>query len=232
MVRRRCLRPVLLSACAFTLLLHGADGLARPGFGGGVGGPASGAGVRPGAGWGAPGAGVTPRPGVGAGGVGGPASGAGVRPGAGWGAPGAGVRPGAGVGRPGPGVYGGGAWHASWAYGGYWAARPWAYGWYGTAPVAWGVAGMATAAAITSSVNAAAAQQSTVIVVPQTGYQLNYASVQAIAPDSVSFTWSSGAVTQAAIGQCRQGTLNGIPATAVNAHLLNAACVVAYGAGT
>lgn len=235
MSRRRCRRPVLLAVCSFILLLHGAAAQARPGragFGGGVGGPASGAGVRPGAGWGAPGAGVTPRPGVGAGGVGGPASGAGVRPGAGWGAPGAGVRPGTGVGRPGPGVYGGGAWHASWAYGGYWAARPWAYGWYGTAPVAWGVAGMATAAAITSSVNAAVTQQSTVIVVPQTAYQLNYASVQAIAPDSVSFTWTSGAVTQAAIGQCRQGTLNGIPATAANAHLLNAACVVAYGAGT
>lgn len=91
---------------------------------------------------------------------------------------------------------------------------------------------MATAAAITSSVNAAAAQQSTVIVVPQTGYQLNYASVQAIPPDSVSFTWSSASVNAAATGNCRQGTLNGVPATAANAHLLNAACTVAYGAGS
>jgi hypothetical protein len=49
---------------------------------GGVGGPASGAGVRPGAGFG--------RAGVGAGGVGGPASGAGVLPGAGYGRAGAG----------------------------------------------------------------------------------------------------------------------------------------------
>jgi hypothetical protein len=215
---RRSLRPLLLPACALALLLvPGAAALARPGFGGGVGGPASGAGVRPGAGWGAPGAGLSPRPGVGAGGVGGPASGAGVRPGV-------------GVGRPGPGVYGGGAWHASWAYGGYWGARPWPYGWYGAAPVAWGVAGMATAAAITSSVDAAAAQESTVIVVPQTGYQLNYASVSAIQPDSVSFTWSGGGMNQSASGNCRQGTLNGVPATAANAHLLNAACVVAYGA--
>jgi hypothetical protein len=90
---------------------------------------------------------------------------------------------------------------------------------------------MATAAAITSSVNAAAAQQSTVIVVPQTGYQLNYASVKAIEPDAVSFTWTTGAASQAASGNCRQGTLNGAPATAANAHLLNAACVVAYGDG-
>lgn len=42
---------------------------------GGIGGPASGLGVRPGAGFGAPG--------VGPGGIGGPASGIGVRPGAG-----------------------------------------------------------------------------------------------------------------------------------------------------
>jgi|688.fasta_scaffold74742_2 hypothetical protein len=216
----RCPRPVLLPASLLALvLLAGSPLEARPGFGGGLGGPASGAGVRPGAGLGAPGAGVTPRPGVGAGGFGGPASGAGVRPGA-------------GVGRPGPGVYGGGVWHASWAYGGYWAARPWPYGWYGTAPVAWGVAGMATAAAISGSVNAAAAQQSTVIVVPQTDVQLNYASVKAIPPDAVSFTWSSGGLGQSASGQCRQGTLNGVPVNATNAHLLNAACVVAYGKGT
>ena len=142
------------------------------------------------------------------------------------------MRPGAGWGAPGPGVYGGGAWHGSWASGGYWAARPWPYGWYGTAPVAWGVAGMATAAAITSSVNAAAAQQSSVIVVPQTTYQLNYASVQANPPDSVSFSWSSASGVMAATGNCRQGTLNGSPATAANAHLLNAACTVAYGAGS
>lgn len=220
----RVRRPALLPAISLTLLvLSGAAALARPGFGaGGIGGPASGAGVRPGAGFGAPGR---------AGAVGGPASGAGVRPGAGWGAPGAGVRPGVGVGRPGPGVYGGGAWHASWAYGGYWGSRPWSYGWYGTTPVAWGVAGLATAAAITSSVNAAAAQQSTVILVPQTGYQLNYASVKAFEPDAVSFTWTTGAVSQTASGNCRQGTLNGVSATAANAHLLNAACVVAYGDG-
>ena len=49
---------------------------------GGLGGPASGAGVLPGAGYGAPG--------VGASGVGGPASGAGVLPGAGIGRPGVG----------------------------------------------------------------------------------------------------------------------------------------------
>jgi hypothetical protein len=213
------LRPTLLAATAasaataLVLLLPWAAE-ARPGFGaggaGGFGRAGSGAGARPGAGLGAPGAGVTPRPGVGAGGIGGPV--------------GAGVRPAAGA-------YGAGVWHGGWATGGYWATRPWPYGWYGTAPLAWGVAGMASAAAITNSVNDAAAQQSTVIVVPQTGFQLNYASVKAIDPDSVSFTWTNGALSQAASGNCRQGSLNGAPATAANANLLNAACVVAYGNG-
>ena len=133
--------------------------------------------------------------------------------------------------RPAAGAYGAGVWHGGWATGGYWATRPWPYGWYGTAPLAWGVAGMASAAAITNSVNDAAAQQSTVIVVPQTGFQLNYASVKAIEPDSVSFTWTNGALSQAASGNCRQGILNGAPATAANANLLNAACVIAYGNG-
>ena len=59
---------------------------------GGVGGPASGAGVMPGAGFGQAGPGlVNPAgPAPAAGGVGGPASGAGVLPGAGFGRPGVG----------------------------------------------------------------------------------------------------------------------------------------------
>lgn len=66
---------------------------------GGLGGPASGAGLRPGVGFGAPGAGFTRAPGVdpvGAplnpGGLGGPYSGAGVAPGVGAGAAGPGLR--------------------------------------------------------------------------------------------------------------------------------------------
>ena len=90
----------------------------------------------------------------------------------------------------------------------------------------------ATAAAITTSVNSAAAQQSTVIVVPQTSHSLNYASVKALEPDSVTFTWTTGGISLTASGNCRQGTLNGAAATADAAHLLNAACVVAYGTGS
>lgn len=94
---------------------------------GGVGGPASGAGVMPGAGFGQAGPGLVNPAGVSpaAGGAGGPASGAGLTPGAGFGqagpglvnpagpapaaggaggpASGAGLMPGAGFGRPGAG---------------------------------------------------------------------------------------------------------------------------------
>ena len=260
----RCsLQGLRWAAAAGLTLVLGADLLtagaqARPARGG-VGGPASGAGVRPGAGFGAPGAGLTPRPGVGAGGVGGPASGAGVRPGAGWGAPGAGltprpgvgaggvggpasgagVRPGAGWGAPGVGLtrapsaaYGAAAYHPGWAGGGYWAARPWTSGWYGVRPLGWGVAGLATGAVIADAVNSAADQQSTVFVVPQTSYQLNYATVLAAPPSGVRFSYGANGVLQTAQGDCQGGQLNGLPASSVEAaQLLNAACVVAYGSG-
>ncbi|MEB3304726.1 MAG: hypothetical protein VKL58_00780 [Cyanobacteriota bacterium] len=120
--------PALLLAMALACLdIHGiAQAQIRP-VRGGAGGPASGAGVMPGAGFGQAGPGlVNPAgPVPAAGGVGGPASGAGVMPGAGFGqagpglvnpagpvpaaggvggpASGAGVMPGAGFGRPGVG---------------------------------------------------------------------------------------------------------------------------------
>lgn len=193
---------------------------------GGLGGPASGAGLRPGAGRGAPGAGLAPRPGAGFGGLGGPASGAGLRPGAGWGAPGPGLT------RAPAAAYGAAAYHPGWAAGGYWAARPWGYGWYGASPMAWWGVGLATSATVAAAVNAAADQQATVIVVPQTAYQLNYASVRAVAPASVTFTYGLNGVTVAASGDCRNGLLNGqVVAGADAAQLLNAACVIAYGTG-
>ena len=198
---------------------------ARP-IRGGVGGPASGAGVRPGAGWGAPGAGLTPAPGVGAGGLGGPASGAGVRPGAGWGAPGVGLT------RAPAAAYGAAVYHPGWAAGGYWAARPWAYGWYGARPLAWwGTAALASTAAVTSAVDAAAAQQTVWITVPQTALQLNYASVQAVGDGGVRFTYLAAGASFSATGDCRQGLLNGTTAQGDSAQLLHAACQVAYGAG-
>ena len=205
-----------------TPLMEGA--LARPMGGGGLGGPRSGAGVRPGAGFGAPGAGM--RPGAGAG-----APGAGVRPGVGWGAPGAGLTraPGAS------------AWNPAWARRGYWPARTWSAGWYRPYPAAWpwwrtssgawGVTSLATAAAITSAVDAAADQQSTVIVVPQTSLQLDYGSIQPLPPNGVQFAVSAAGMPYATVtSDCKQGLINGAPpTTADQAQLLNASCQIAYG---
>mgnify|MGYP006274960459 CR=1 FL=1 len=191
----------------------------RPLGGGGFGGPASGAGVRPGAGWG---------------GAGGPASGAGLRPGAGWGAPGAGLT------RP-AGPAGVSRWNPRWAGGAYWNARPWVWGWYRVNPavwswwpassMAWGLGSLAAAASVTALVNDAITAQSTVIVVPQTQLLLDFGSVQAVRPTGVRFAWSSaGAPFQQASADCQAGALNGAPpADAAMAQLLNAACHVAYG---
>ncbi len=228
---RLSLTPRSLTALvAFAALLPlvitpGAE--ARPGRGGGgLGGPASGAGVRPGAGWGAPGAGVSPAPGLGGGGLGGPASGAGVRPGAGWGAPGVGLTRAPGA------AYGGAVYHPGWVGGGYWAARPWPYGWYGAQPLAWwGAAAVASTATVSAAVNAAAAQQTVWIVVPQTGLQLNYASVRAEGNSGVQFTYLVDGVSVSASGDCRSGQFNGAPAQGQAAQLLNAACQVAYSSG-
>ncbi len=185
---------------------------------GGLGGPASGVGVRPGAGAG--------RAGVGYGGVGGPYSGAGVRPGAGWGAPGVGLTRAPGA------AYGAAVYHPAWNAGGYWAARPWSYGWYGATPVAWAAAaGVASTAAITAAVNASVATSSAVIVVPGTPYQLNYASVVGLPNNRVSFTYINTGLALTASGDCLLGRVDGLAATGIRAQLLDAACTVAYGPG-
>ena len=221
-------RTELITAIGFGLVVAAAGSLtalARPMGGGGFGGAGSGAGVRPGAGWGAPGAGT--RPGVGVG-----APGAGARPGVGWGAPGAGFTraPGAS------------AWNPAWGrQGGYWSSRTWSTGWYRPYPaawpwwrassVAWGVGSLATAAAITSAVNAATYQQSTVIVVPQTSLQLDYGSIQALPPSGVQFAYGvAGMPLMTATSDCKQGLINGMaPTTADQAQVLNASCQIAYG---
>ncbi len=225
--RLTSLAPVALALLALPLLPLAAG--ARP-VSGGFGGPASGAGLAPGAGFGRAGAGVggvgRPAPGVGYGGAGGPYSGAGVRPGVGWGAPGAGLT------RAPAAAYGGAVYHPAWNNGGYWAARPWGYGWYGATPAAWAVtAGVASTAAITAAVNASAAASSTVIVVPSTSYQLNYATVVGLSNSQVRFSYLSGGLWLSATGDCQLGLLNGLAATGLNAQLLQAACSVAYGPG-
>ena len=103
-------------------------------------------------------------------------------------------------------------------------------GW-GASSVAWGVGSLATAAAITSAVDAAAYQQSTVIVVPQTSLQLDYGSIQALPPSGVQFAYGvAGMPLMTATSDCKLGLINGMaPTTADQAQVLNASCHIAYG---
>lgn len=130
-------------------------------------------------------------------------------------------------------AYGAAVYHPGWGAGGYWAARPWGYGWYGASPLAWwGTAAIAGTAAVTAAVNAAAAQQTVWITVPQTALQLNYASVQAMGDGGVRFVYVASGVNLSASGDCRNGLLNGAPVQGPTAQLLHAACQVAYGSGS
>jgi hypothetical protein len=133
-------------------------------------------------------------------------------------------------------------WNANWRNGGYWNSRPWTSGWYGgwggwgwwgANAAAWGVAGLATGAVIGGLVNAASAQQSPVFLVPNTSYQLNYGSVEAVGSTGVSFFYGVNGTQLLGAANCQQGLLNGqIPTDADQAQLLNAVCQVAYGSGS
>ena len=133
----------------------------------------------------------------------------GVRPG--W------ARPGWGVARP---------WNHGW-YGG-WPTPSW--GWWGASAATWGVATLATASIINSAVDAAVASHQTVIVVPNTQYQLLFGTVQPTGTNTVAFDVSANGTVYQLSADCQSGLLNGqVPANAQEAELLNAACQVAFG---
>jgi len=128
-----------------------------------------------------------------------------------------------------------------WVRPGWALARPWGWGWYGTgaAPswgwwgtrsVAWGLGSLATASVINAAVNQALAASRTTIQVPDSGYTLYYNSITSTGTDTISFSAGNGQTTWELTADCRQGWLNGgVPASAAQAQLLNAACQVAYG---
>lgn len=134
--------------------------------------------------------------------------------------------------------------HPAWVNGGYWGARPWsagwyqvnpaAWGWWGASAAGWGLRGLASGAAITALVNEAAATQSPLIMVPQTSYQLNYGSVEAVGSQGASFFYSVDGGPQLFGGaNCQAGLVDGQPpSSAAEAQLLNAVCQVAYGAAS
>ncbi len=131
--------------------------------------------------------------------------------------------------------------NAGWARPGWGGARPWNWGWYGgwSSPpwgwwaartAAWGITGLATASIINNAVNSAIAASSPVIVVPDTGYQLLYGTVQPVGSSSVSFVVQANGSEYQLTADCQQGLINGQqPQSADQAQLLNAACQVAFG---
>jgi hypothetical protein len=133
-------------------------------------------------------------------------------------------------------------WNNNWRNGGYWGNRPWSAGWYGgwggwgwwgASSAAWGLAGLATGVAITGLVDAASNNSSPYIVVPNTSYELNYGSVEAVGSYGASFNYNVDGSQLFGGVNCQQGLLNGQqPGTADQAQLLNAVCQVAYGSGS
>ncbi len=128
-------------------------------------------------------------------------------------------------------AYGFAELHPAWLLGSYWVGRPWPWGWYRATPATWSVEGLASGAAITEAVNGALAQRQPAIEVPGTSSWLNYASVEALPNGRITFSFSNAGVVQRGVGECQLGLLNGRPASGLGVHVLNAACVVAYGRG-
>lgn len=127
------------------------------------------------------------------------------------------VRPGWALARP---------WHAGWY--GTWNSPPW--GWWGGRSLAWGIGGLATAAAINAAVDSAIAASRPTIAVADTGYSLAINSIEPSGDGKVRFTAATGETRFEASADCRTGELNNRePASAAQAELLNAACQVAFG---
>jgi hypothetical protein len=127
------------------------------------------------------------------------------------------ARPGWGVARP---------WNWGW-YGG-WSQPPW--GWWAANAALWGIASLATAAMINNAVNNAISTNVSYIVVPNSGYQLQFGSVQPSGEATVSFVATANGTSYQLSADCNAGLLNGLPpASQPEAELLNAACQVAFG---
>ena len=127
------------------------------------------------------------------------------------------ARPGWGVARP---------WNWGW-YGG-WNNPPW--GWWGARAAAWGIGTLATAAIINDAVDDAVQASQTTIVVPNTGYQLLYGTVEPSGSTGITFVVQAGSTNYQLTADCQRGLINGRePSSSDEAELLNAACQVAYG---
>ncbi len=131
--------------------------------------------------------------------------------------------------------------NAGWARAGWGVARPWNYGWYGgwntptwgwwgARAATWGIATLATASIINNAVNSAISANQTTILVPNSNYQLIFASVVPTSSSVVSFAVTTDGGTYQLNADCNAGLLDGRqPQSASEAELLNAACQVAFG---
>jgi hypothetical protein len=128
----------------------------------------------------------------------------------------------------GAGWYGNRPWGGGW-YGG-WSSPPW--GWWVGQSVVWGVTALTTAAILNNAIDRAIERRQSVVVVPNTNWQLYYGTVQPIAQSGVTFAVNNGYGTYEMEADCEEGLLNGdVPTTASEAQLINAACQVTYGRG-
>ncbi|MFN9571130.1 MAG: hypothetical protein ACK59G_14510 [Cyanobacteriota bacterium] len=120
-------------------------------------------------------------------------------------------------------------WNWGW-YGG-WSNPPW--GWWGASAAAWGIGTLATAAIINDAVNNAVTNNVTYIVVPNTGYELQFGTIQPYGNYSVSFVVTANGSSYQLTADCNAGAINRRqPSSAQEAELLNAVCQVAYGNAT
>ena len=118
----------------------------------------------------------------------------------------------------------GGGHHGGGHHGGGWHHNNW--GWYQNRRAAWGIAGLATGAIISSAIANSRAQNSPTIVVPETNRRLNYDLDQS-SPQlgNVDFTYTINGTKVNAQADCQQGLINGNqPASAADVHTLNAVC--------
>ncbi|MEJ6584385.1 MAG: hypothetical protein QNL52_00780 [Synechococcus sp. ChBW.bin.23] len=118
----------------------------------------------------------------------------------------------------------GGGHHGGGHHGGGWHHNNW--GWYPNRRAAWGIAGLATGAIISSAIANSRAQNSPTIVVPETNRRLNYDLDQS-SPQlgNVDFTYTINGIRVNAQADCQQGLINGNqPASAADVHTLNAVC--------
>lgn len=130
------------------------------------------------------------------------------------------ARPGWGVARP---------WRTGW-YGG-WSTPTW--GWWGARAAAWGIVTLATATIINDAVDTAVAENNSMIVIPNTTYQLLYGTIQPSGTSNVTFVVNANGTNYELTADCQRGLINGqIPQNADEAQVLNAACQVAYGSAS